>query len=318
MRSPNCLLIGAGPMAEAYAQVVKEFESDLTVIGRGENSAKRFTDNTGLSVTLGGLQAAIDAGLSKDTCAIVATPVDTLTLNCKMLITAGVKRILVEKPAGLSPEETRELAEFAKARNAEVFVAYNRRFYDSTQRAKALIESDGGPTSLRIEFSEFSERIAPLPTHERIKEAWLYANSTHVLDLGFYLAGFPKVMSCKTQGKLSWHPSGAQFVGHGETELGALFSYSADWEAAPRWAVEVGTRERTIMLQPLEQLRFREKTGFAETSLEIDQIDKDFKPGLWRQTEAFLGASEAQNALCDIADHAHHMSHVYEQIVAGE
>ncbi len=302
-------------MAEAYAQVVRQFEANLSVIGRGAASAERFTANTGLPAMRGGLEAAIEAGLPENASAIIATPVDTLARNCKTLINAGVKRILVEKPAGLSVEETLDLADLAEKKNAEVFVAYNRRFYDSTQRAKTLIAEDGGPTSLRIEFSEFSERIAQLSTPAHIKEAWLYANSTHVLDLGFYLAGFPKMMSCKTKGQLDWHPAGAQFVGHGETEAGALFTYSADWQAAPRWSVEIGTRQRTITLQPLEQLKLRENSGFAEKSFDVDQKDLDYKPGLWRQTQAFLEFSDARAELCHIASHANHMSKVYQKIL---
>lgn len=318
MRLQNCLLIGAGPMAEAYAQVVKQFETNLYVVGRGAKSAHRFTENTGVPVIQGGLHTAMQSGLPQNTCAIVATPVDTLADNCKTLIEAGVNRILVEKPAALSAEEAHDLAEFAQRKNADVFVAYNRRFYDSTQRAKALIEQDGGPTSLRMEFSEFSERIAKLPTAAHIKEAWLFANSTHVLDLGFYLAGFPQSMSCQAKGQLSWHPAGAQFVGHGETDAGALFSFNADWEAAPRWSVEIGTRQRTIMLQPLEQLRFRENTGFTETAFDVDQKDLEFKPGVWRQMEAFLSNSSAQQDLCHINSHANHMLHVYQTILKAK
>eukprot|EP00521_Asterionellopsis_glacialis_P019190 CAMPEP_0195320450 /NCGR_PEP_ID=MMETSP0708-20121125/6074_1 /TAXON_ID=33640 /ORGANISM="Asterionellopsis glacialis, Strain CCMP134" /LENGTH=127 /DNA_ID=CAMNT_0040386789 /DNA_START=17 /DNA_END=397 /DNA_ORIENTATION=+ len=122
MRSQNCLLIGAGPMAESYANVVKQFESNLVVIGRGRESAERFTAKTGVGVTIGGLNAAIQAGLPDNAYAIVATPIDTLAENCKSLIEAGVSRILVEKPAGLSAEETRDLAEFSKRKNADVFV----------------------------------------------------------------------------------------------------------------------------------------------------------------------------------------------------
>ena len=310
-------LVGAGPMAQAYGQVLRDLEVDCVVIGRGAASAEKFTEAVGLPVVSGGLDRALELQ-SAPASAIVSTPVDALAPNCHALIAAGAKRILVEKPAGLNPEEIRELANAADSASTEVFVAYNRRFYASVLKARELIEADGGPTSLRLEFSEFSYRIADAPTPAHIKQAWLYANSTHVLDMGFFMAGFPLSLSSASHGALDWHPGGAQFVGHGVTDRGAPFSYSADWQAAPRWMVEIGTKGRTIMFQPLEKLKFREWTGFAETQVELDNdLDTRFKPGLWKQTEAFANGRGVESGLCFIAQHADHMETVYQTILKG-
>lgn len=317
MPQNNCLLVGAGPMAEEYAKVLNDLSVSTTVIGRGAESAARFKQKTGLDVVLGGIEANLELNEIQQMPAIVATPVDTLLQNCQTLLDVGAKKILVEKPAGLSPEETDVLSKLARQHQASVYVAYNRRFYDASLKARKLIEEDGGATSLRMEFSEFSHRIADLPTPAHIKNAWLYANSTHVLDLGFNLAGFPKSLHATCKGGLPWHKAAAQFAGHGETESGALFSYIADWEAAPRWSVEVGTRRRTITFQPLEQLKYREKTGFVETVIDIDPIDTAFKPGLWRQTGAFIMDNSDSVELCGIEEHANHMQNVYRAILNG-
>lgn len=310
-------LVGAGPMAVAHAQVMKHLGLQVLGIGRGEASAESFRAATGLDVQTGGLEAATARLELPSRGAVIATPVDALADNCLTLIRAGVRRILVEKPAGLDPEQAQTLAQAARDSGAQVFVAYNRRFYASVRKAAELIAEDGGPLSLRLEFSEFSHRIAGLPSAASVKAAWLYANSTHVLDLGFFLAGFPALLSGQVGGTLDWHPAGARFVGHGQTERGALFSWHADWQGAPRWMVEIATARRTLMFQPLEKLKYRDNTGFAETQVDLDTADTDFKPGLLRQMQAFAAGGGVETGLCAIGDHAAHMNGVYRAIRSG-
>ena len=306
-------LIGAGPMAMAYAAVLKDLNTETRVIGRGEKSAATFTDKTDLEVRTGGLEDYLSSGEALPDFAIVSTPVDALAPNTKALIAAGIKNILVEKPAGLSPEETQDISDFADQHGVNVYVAYNRRFYASVKAAKKLIEADGGATSLRMEFSEFAFRIKDVPTAAHIKSQWLYANSTHVLDMGFFLAGYPKSISGMQAGGSDWHPAGSQFVGHGQLENGGLFSYHADWDAAPRWMVEVMTPKRTLMFNPLEKLDERSPEGFAVTPVELeDDLDTKFKPGLHAQTHAFLNGDT--DSLATIASHDDHMEHIYKVI----
>lgn len=309
----NIALIGAGPMAMAYAVVLKDMGVNTRVIGRGEASAANFKEKTGLDVRIGGLVDYLASGEGLPDFAIVSTPIDALSPNTKALIAAGIKNILVEKPAGLTPEETQELADFSAANHANVYVAYNRRFYSSVMAARKLIAADGGATSLRMEFSEFAFRIKDVPTAAHIKSQWLYANSTHVLDMGFFLAGYPNSISGMQAGGSYWHPAGSQFVGHGQLENGGLFSYHADWDAAPRWMVEVMTPKRTLMFNPLEKLNERSPEGFVITAVELeDDLDTRFKPGLYAQTDAFLKEDTAY--LATIASHADHMKNIYKII----
>ena len=42
-----------------------------------------------------------------------------------------MKRVLVEKPAGLSIKEIKEVVDVSTAKKAKIFVGYNRRFYSS-------------------------------------------------------------------------------------------------------------------------------------------------------------------------------------------
>lgn len=306
-------LIGAGPMAQAYGHALRELAGDCVVIGRGETSAELFEKTVGLPVLIGGLEANI-AQLSTVSHAIVALPVPALAQQTLALMEAGVRNILVEKPAGLNSEEIDRVAAMARKTESRVYVAYNRRFYVSVQTAKRMIEADGGATSFRFEISEWADRIGTSAQPDNVKAAWFLANSTHVVDMAFFLGGFPKTISASAAGSVGWHTPSV-FVGHGETQDGALFSYHGDWGASPRWMVEVCTSGHTYMFQPLEGLKVRTKAGFAIEDIELANADDDvrIKPGVLRQTEAFLSDTASEDLL-RIEDQLAHVQNIYDVI----
>ncbi|KAF0165449.1 MAG: Myo-inositol 2-dehydrogenase [Rhodocyclaceae bacterium] len=286
-------LIGAGVMAQDYVKVLNALDLEYSVIGRSTASAEKFESATGRPARQGGLSAALRA-LDAPERAIVAVGVEQLADTAIELIEAGTRRILVEKPGGLNTAQVSELAQVATRHGAEVLIAYNRRFYASAATARRMIVEDGGATSCSFEFTEWSHVIAPLTKGPGVKEVWFLANSTHVVDLAFHLCGFPAGWSAWYGGSLSWHPSAARFCGSGITEKGVLFSYQADWEAPGRWGVEVLTRKRRFVFRPMEQLQVILLGSVKAESVELDdRLDKEFKPGLYMQTKAFLDGDDS-------------------------
>lgn len=283
------LLIGAGPMAVEYAKVLKALDKDLDVVGRSELSASTFTKETGITVTLGGIENYFNARNGNHERAIVAVGERQLGRVVISLIRKGVRSILVEKPGGYDFNEIRQVADEAFRNSVDVFVAYNRRFYASVRKARNMIEDDGGVTSFNFEFTEWSHVIRGLTKEEGVKEEWLLHNSTHVIDLAFFLGGDPKEISCYKAGELDWHPTGSVFAGAGVSENGALFSYQANWEAPGRWGVEILTKKHRLILKPLEKLQVQKIGSVSVEEIEIDDnMDKQYKPGLYLQVIAFI------------------------------
>jgi len=124
------------------------------------------------------------------------------------------------------------------------------------------------------------------------------------VDLAFHLGGRPQVINARVKGALDWHPAGATFAGSGQTEAGALFSYLADWAAPGRWGVELRTAKRRLILQPMETLKVQEPDSFSIADVPLDDLDTRFKPGLYRQMQAFLGEQPEMTALQTLSDHA--------------
>jgi len=305
MSESSIWLIGASSIAQDYALVLTNLKKRFEVICRSESSALSFKTATGHSIKTGGLEANLNKNTAPQT-AIVAVGIEHLASITQSLIKSGTKRILLEKPGALNIEEIYSLYSLANEKNAEVFIAYNRRFYHSVQQLQKFIIEDGGVLSMNFEFTEWAHTIKPLQKGFGVKENWLVGNSSHVIDLAFHLCGKPMDWKCWHRGSLDWHPTSARFCGSGITDKGVMFSYISDWQAPGRWGLELMTAKRRFILRPMEELQVI-KLGsiLVERINPKNQIDKDFKPGLFQQTKKFL---EGKNHLfCTLSEQSENM-----------
>lgn len=303
-------VVGAGRMARAYVDVLADMGLQPTIVCRSPASAARFADETGLETVSGGLATAL-AERPAPTRAIVAIDVAELSAATLTLIEAGCRHILLEKPGGVDLEQITAIADAARETGSRVSVAYNRRFYGSVLAARRGLAEDGGAVSMTFDFTEASDAIVKIGHRPEVLNAWLLANSTHVIDTAFMLAGRPVEWSTMTDGALDWHPRAARFAGHGRTEGGVVFSYLADWDAPGRWAIEISSRKRRFILKPMEQLQIQNRGVFSvEAMAPEDDLDSRFKPGLYRQTRAFLTGEDAE-LLPGIEQHRERLASIY-------
>jgi len=283
-------LIGTGPMAQAYAAVLKAQDVPFIVIGRSQANSEAFSQVTGLPVIHGGLEIALNV-CPVPKIAIVAVGIDQLYLVTRQLISAGCEQLLLEKPGSLYISELKAIEDSALASGTQVWIAYNRRFYSSVKRLRELVIEDGGILSSVFEFTEWSHRIGLASRANGIKQRWLLANSSHVLDLAFALIGLPAEGHWQAwqRGSIDWHPVSARFHGAGLSQHGVPFSYNADWESPGRWGLEILTRRNRFILRPLEKLQAVPLGSLDPEVIDLpDTDDRDFKPGLYQQCKAFL------------------------------
>ncbi|WP_018693935.1 Gfo/Idh/MocA family oxidoreductase [Algicola sagamiensis] len=286
-------LIGAGHMATDYVDVLKKMNVHFQVIGRSEKNAQRLQKEKEISVQAGGLATWLAQQPELPEAVIVAVDVDDLYETTHQLITYGVQKILIEKPGGINFEEISHLNEYASAKSCAVYIAYNRRFYASVIEAKRRIEQDGGVSSFHFEFTEWSDAIGGLPKSSRCKENWLLANSSHVIDLAFFIGGQPENFHAYQggQSRLQWHPQSAIYTGAGVTETGAFFSYCANWDAPGRWSLEFMTEKNRYVFRPMEVLQVQERNSVHFEEVQCDYSrETDLKSGLCDQVHGFLQA----------------------------
>jgi len=294
------LVVGAGYMAREYVRVLNALEKKVLVVGRSESKVKEIRDELNVEAVSGGLESYISDNQVSQLLAIVCTPVETLSTVTLCLLKSGVKKILLEKPGGLAKEELIEIDKQAKKNRAEVRIGYNRRFYQSTLAAEEIIESDGGLIGLNFEITEWSHIIEKENVSEEVKQNWVIANTSHVLDLAFYIAGTPKEISSYSVGELDWHVSGARFCGAGITDSNVVYNYCGYWDGPGRWSVEFVTRKNRLIFRPMEKLQVQ-KIGsvVVEDVQNIDyKLDLTYKPGLFLQTKAFLEGNYSR--LCSL------------------
>lgn len=283
------LLVGAGNMGTEYAKVLRALNLSFVVVGRSKKSASSFQKNIGFLPVIGGIKKWIGEKNKLPSTAIIAVNEEDAGKTIRLLIKNGVKKILTEKPGGLTDADLKLTAKITKKFKAKVFIAYNRRFYASTIKAREIIKKDGGVSSLIFDFTELSHIIKNLKKSPKVKERWFLANSTHVVDLAFFLASKPEKMCSYKKGRLDWHPGGSIYSGAGITKSGVLFSYHANWESAGRWNIEIMTRKSKLIFKPLEKLHIQKNGSMATEEVSIDDdLDKKFKPGLYRQVQSFF------------------------------
>ncbi|OLS19111.1 MAG: hypothetical protein HeimC2_42690 [Candidatus Heimdallarchaeota archaeon LC_2] len=309
------LLVGTGSMGTAYAKVIKELGLSFAVIGRGEVSASQFRNETGIEPLIGGLSNWLATNPICPKIVIVAVNVENLAQTAIELMNYGVDKILLEKPGGLKFNEIQKVYNLSIETKTHVCIAYNRRFYTSVIEANRIIQEDGGVSSFNFEFTEWGHIIENLEISKELKESWFLANSSHVIDLAFYLGGYPISLSTYISGTLPWHPKASKFSGSGISKNEAIFSYIANWEAPGRWGVEVTTKKHRLILRPLEKLQVQKIGSVKIEEWEIDdRLDEKFKPGLYLQVKEFM-ANQQSEQLISIENHVKQVNEIFMQIL---
>jgi hypothetical protein len=307
-------IIGAGDIGKEYANILNELNYNFKVIGRGKKSSQAFKSKTNIDVLSGGLVKVIQNTKNLPTEAIVAVGINELYATTVTLLNNGFKKILVEKPGSLKIDEIKKLNILSKKKGSNVFIAYNRRFYNSVNFLRKKIKTEK-ILSVSFDFTELSKRINSLSIKNNIKKKWLIANSSHVIDLVFNLCGLPKFLRNYSIDSLKWHPSSAIFCGYGLTKKNIVFNYHSNWLSPGRWGIEIMTKKNKYVLRPIEVLQVMKENSFDVKSLvNMSENDKKFKPGFLLQTKYFL-SSKQNSILCDLDHHLKLMKILYK--IAG-
>ena len=304
-------VIGSGNMAQEYLKVLVSLKENFTIIGNRKKKVLKFKKIIKEKIIFGGLKNALKR-YQPPTRAIVAVNVEKLESITIELLNKGVKEILIEKPGALTSKAVLKIKNLANKKKSNVFIAYNRRFYKTVKLIKKISELDGGIMSMNFEFTERTRSLKFRKRSGIVKRKWLIANSSHIIDLAFFICGRPKKWTSYSSGKVYWHPSSIRFSGAGITEKNILFSYHSDWQSPGQWSLEFMTKKRRLMLKPLEELKQIQFKSNKISKLKINnKFDIKFKPGIFLQTKNFL--ERKYSNLCHIEDHLKNIK-IYEKI----
>lgn len=287
MSHKNIWIIGCGNITSEYLKVLDKKKRNIIIIGRGNESAKKFQKKHKKEVVVGGLKNFLKTKPILPNYVIVAVDIENLASVAGELIDFGVKKILCEKPVALNITDLKKLEKKIALKKVKFFIAYNRRFYESIKITKKIIEKDNGLVSVNFEFNEMTKKIEKSKHSKKIKSKWVIANSSHLIDLVFSVTGSPKKISSFTFGKKSWHPSSSIFFGYGQSKNGVIITYSSNWDSPGRWGIEFMTKNYKIILKPLEYVKILKH---KEQIIQLKSKDKkefEFKPGFYSMIDKF-------------------------------
>ena len=277
-------LIGAGWVAREHLKVIKDIDS-LEAVGitsRTLSKAEDVAREYNIAVCADSVDALIEETLPDALMVLVSE--DQVAGVAEAVIPCGLP-LFIEKPAGLTPADNLRLAELAREYKTPTMVGFNRRYYSIFHKGLEVIRAHGPLLGLVVEGHERMWRIREGKkfSEDTIRE-WIFANSTHTIDLLRFFGGEPQRLSSIAHRYKE--PRGDQFAAIMEFESGAIGQYNAHWYSPGGWRVVLYGDGVTVEFKPLENGRWTDK-NFKTDDIQPDEVDVKYKPGFFRQMEAF-------------------------------
>ena len=184
-------LIGCGGRGRGHVRALHEL-ADVELVAVCDPvavSREQVGDEWGVERRYADVEAMLDA--EELAAAIVATPAHLNAEAALPCLERGVDTLL-EKPPGMSLDQTRALKEAAEASGARGMVGWNRRFDPLVLQVREEIESRGPIYQLVGEFHKsMSGFIAGGRFPEIVMDNMLLESPIHAIDLVRHLGGSP-------------------------------------------------------------------------------------------------------------------------------
>ena len=284
-------IIGAGEIANEHLRVIKAING-VKVIGITSRTLSKAHELS-IKYNIEHIYKSIE-DLTNDSNiegVMVLVSANQIFDVCLNLIPKN-KYIFIEKPPGLTLNQTKTLANLADEFSTNTMIGFNRRYYSIFRKGIELIKERGDLLGLVIDGHERFWKIENLNLPLNVIENWIYCNSTHNIDLLRFFGG--EVKTINSVRKSIKHKSGDQFVASIEFESGALGTYNAFWWSPGGWSVTLFGNGITVQFKPLEEGIWIDNQ-FKETAIMPDSIDIDFKPGFYKQMETFVSMIKNDN-----------------------
>jgi hypothetical protein len=205
LKTVKFAFIGCGKIAHCHADVIRHLGHTIEVVVARPGSANidDFAEKYAVAKKIYGVEGFLEyCGKADVDCILVCTPWNVTEGVLRRLLSLGMP-IMSEKPAVLSSTGLKYLKEKYEVGN--LFVAYNRRFYDFVPSLKKLMDSETCVCA-DVLSAEPCEMIMKTQG-EKICEYMLYFYTSHIIDLMYYLFGdvdIQKVVSIERGKKKSW------------------------------------------------------------------------------------------------------------------
>ena len=277
-------VVGAGRIAVKHLEVLQAIggASVVGITSRTKSKAQALATQFTIPCVADDMASLIRN--SQPDALLVLVSVADMFAMARAALETGLP-LFIEKPAGLVPAQSGELARLGRERGARTMVGYNRRYYSVFHQGLEIIRRHGPLLGVMIEGHERIDAVRATGRHsENVLDAWLYANATHTIDLLRFFGG--EAGTLYSLAHRAREPRGDQFAAIMELESGALGEYSAHWLSPGGWRAVLYGRGVTVEFKPLEAGRWTDAAGKVH-EIAPSAEDQRFKPGFHGQMAAF-------------------------------
>jgi predicted dehydrogenase len=220
--------------------------------------------------------------------------------------------LLIEKPAGNSVLELKNLIELTRIHQTTVQIGLNRRHYSVFNKA---VEDAGGIdniTSIQVNWSETPKRLLS-EKHYSVEQVSkiLYGNSIHGLDMLTHFAGEinPENVLTLTKGRpFRWLMSV-----QGISANNKLASFFSTWDNPAPWEMIMTAQSKRYIFAPLESCIVKEEGQNEIRKILPDEVDEKYKPGFWGQAQCFMSLIKNPKK-----DHPHNLESALPSMILAE
>src|SRR3990167_444072 len=277
--------IGAGSMAREHARAFSSL-TDVSLVGiysRTLDKAKQLAKEFSIPIVSDSIRYLYENTMAD--LVVIAVPelaANTIAKKCFQFSWS----VLMEKPAGYNLQDAQDILHAAELNNSNVMVAFNRRFYSSIQAVYKDLASHHEKRFIHIQDQQSYQEARHYKHPEEVVQNFMYANSIHNIDLFRY---FGRGEVIKITPILPWKGESTEIMLiHMAFSSGDQGLYQGLWQGPGPWACTVSTISKRWHLQPLEQASIQWVGERKLQPIEIDELDKHYKPGFVRQAEAVI------------------------------
>lgn len=285
----NIAIIGASRMAQFHLKAFSDID-DVNIIGiastnKGKVRRDDLANEYNISFSTSNYQDFLKI---KDLHGvIIASKIDNQFDIALEFIKAGLN-VLLEKPAGLTSEQAKDLIKAKNKSDVIVVVGLQKKLSQIFQDAKKFIDENGGLSSIVINAPErFDDIKAKNKFSDLVLSNWTVANGIHCIDFFNFFGG--KVTHVNSHAKKihgeDIHPNSIHSMI--TFSSGCIGHYISNWSSPGGYSLELYGKNFKVSISPLEKGIINIKDS-EDIPLQLSEDDKKFKPGLMQQNKMFV------------------------------
>lgn len=281
MSKLNLGIIGAGPITKFHLDVIiniKPFRI-FGITSRTNKNCIKYKEKYNIFKIYNNYKEMIlDKNI--DAIIILVSP-SSMTKVIRDVIIAK-KPFFAEKPIGLNFKDVKLLNKIATKNKSINMIGFNRRFYHIFHKGLEIIKKKGKLLSISIEGHERFWKVKKIRSL-KMQKNWLYANSSHTIDLIRFFGNEVKNIKVFSN---HYKNSKSNFSASILFKDGKIGTYQSNWYSPGGWSVKLYGEGVTVIFDPLESGYYK-NTNNKLYKIESNRYDRKYKPGFYKQMEAF-------------------------------